>query len=66
MRSAKAPTISAGVMAAKVIWKHDEDVFRKDDAVGEGRRRGVRGDAGEEHLAEAAPEGAGAAAEGHE
>ena len=37
MRSAKAPTISAGVIIAKVIWKHDVDVFRDDDAVREGR-----------------------------
>ena len=41
MRSAKAPTISAGVMQAKVIWKHDEDQFGNDDALREGLRHRV-------------------------
>ena len=35
MRSANAPAISAGVMMANVIWKHDEDGF------GDGRRQRI-------------------------
>ena len=50
MRSANAPTISAGVMAAKVIWKQDEHQFRNDDALGEGLDDRVDVDAGQEHL----------------
>ena len=55
-RSANAPTISAGVMQAKVIWKHDEGKFGNVDVVREGRgeRRAV--DAHQERLAEAADE----------
>ena len=55
-RSAKPPTISAGVMQAKVIWKHDVGIFRDVDVVREGRREGGRVDALQEHLAEAADE----------
>ena len=64
MRSAKAPTISAGVMQAKVIWKQMKTIFGDDDAVGEGRRRRCRRDAREEHLGEAAEKALVAAAEG--
>ena len=51
MRSAKAPTISAGVMQAKVIWKHDEDELGDDHAGGEGLDDGGRRHAGQERLA---------------
>ena len=51
MRSAKAPTISAGVMIAKVIWKVDEHALRESPQT----RLSVR-HAGEQGLVEAADE----------
>ena len=48
MRSTKAPTISAGVMIAKVIWNMKNTV----SGIVAGQRVGA--DAGQESLAEAA------------
>ena len=58
MRSAKAPTIRAGVMAGEGQLEGDEDEFRNGDALGEGVGGGIGGHAGEEGLREAADEGA--------
>ena len=55
MRSAKAPAISAGVMMAKVIWKHDEDRFR--DGLGE-LMDAVERQPAQEDAAQAADDGA--------
>ena len=51
MRSAIAPTISAGVMHGERHLEADVDVFGDDDAVGEGLDGRVRRDAGQERLA---------------
>ena len=53
MRSTIAPMISAGVMMAKVIWKHDEDELR------DGALQAVLADAGKQGFAQAADVGAG-------
>ncbi len=50
MRSAKAPTMSAGVIAAKVSWKARKTNFGNRHALGEGVGGGLVGDAGEERL----------------
>ena len=43
MRSAKAPTISAQVMAAKVAWKATKVSSGNDDALAEGGARSESG-----------------------
>ena len=53
MRSAKAPTTSAGVMMAKVIW----NMTNTDSGSSGTREHGVGVDAGQKHLAEPADHG---------
>ena len=67
MRSAIAPTMSAGVMAGEGHLEADVDVLGDDHAIGEGLDVRLRRDAGQEGLGEAADEGveAGALGEGH-
>ncbi len=55
MRSANAPTISAGVMAANVIWKQMIDQFRDPDADREGAAYEIGCYAREEHLSRSPP-----------
>ena len=66
MRSAKAPTMRAGVIAAKVSWKARKANSGIATPLVKVSEVEFGGDAGEERLGEAADEGADAARSGRE